>query len=573
MEFGSSATTTNNGATSIYNGGGASFSSTSTASSSSSGYPSSIASQTTNKPGLTNSSSASSSSSSGAAGGGPPPQSTTWLREGLPLLEFQQQVLQQLREIWMEERRKLAQNGGHFLMGGSCRSNIRQGSSLGGGNNGVNPSCLSFTGRSGSARDILQGGESCGRKLGESSVWDTPRRSGRSSGGGAGGRQLYTPGVYQPSSCLRDRDDIYDYVPPRRKPSPDVDDDDDERNNDSPGVQCAARLGGATHSRFDRGDRSSSGRLRSNDCAFVLSPRHREATTPTTGGRFSTSRGRGSSSAVNSNSSTSSSHPNHGQPLAYYTISGSCSSSTANPAQSGSNSQYGVVSGFPHYQYPRGSTTDDTVGCRTLVNLHKLGRRLGLTRFFRTLRLQNADGSTTETTMRHYFNSPTTSSDRVLYAITPTSAETLARLRRLQPQPNHNSGFQADDGEGQFQLERIIGSPSVSSEPNSLYDQESGGGCNDSAQFLSLPVNQHMETINRLKYEYEQRNRKRDDNSSAKEHKVPRYEDVDVISVDLNYEQEAQEQNSTRFSTENKKDKKTNSSVSSLVRNFITVVL
>ncbi|OXA50704.1 hypothetical protein Fcan01_14313 [Folsomia candida] len=533
MEFSSSSITTVNNGVSTYNGGGASFSSTSTASSSSSGYPSSIASLTTNnKPASTNSSSASSSSSSGAAavgtmttGGGGPPPSTTWLREGLPLLEFQQQVLQQLREIWLEERRKLARNGGHLVMGGSGVGNMRMGSGLGGGSGGVNPSCLGFSGRSGSAQDILQGGESCGRKLGGSSGWDTPRRSGkgRSSGSGAGGGQLYTPGVYQPSSCLRDRDDIYDYVPPRRKPLPDVDDDDDERNNDSPVAQCSTRLRGATLSRLGRGGRSSSSGLCSSggrDYGFILSPRHRGATTSTTGGKFSTLRGRNSSSAVNSNSSTSSSQANQGLPqnsLSSYTISGSCSSSTTTSAHSGSNSQYGFVSGFPHYQYPRGSTGDETVGCRTLVNLHKLGRRLGLTRFFRTLRLQNADGSASGTTTRHYFNSPATSSDRVLYAITPTSAETLARLRRLQAQTNHNSGFQADDispGELEYQLDGAMGS-SISdgngSDSNIMNRQSPiESGCRGGGPLASLPSNERIiETINRLKYEELQRRKQR----------------------------------------------------------------
>ena len=95
-----------------------------------------------------------------------------------------------------------------------------------------------------------------------------------------------------------------------------------------------------------------------------------------------------------------------------------------------------------------GMNGGETMGCRTLVNLHKLGRRLGLSRFFRTLRIQNPDGSTTCETRRRYLNKSSTSSDRVLYGITPTSAETLARLRRMQAQQqttNNNPGFLQDD--------------------------------------------------------------------------------------------------------------------------------
>jgi len=84
---------------------GTSFSSTS---SSSSGYPSSYLTSsststtqqhTANVLGNASSSSKGSSSSSSS--------SSNWIREGLPLLEFQHQVLQQLREIWLEERRKM----------------------------------------------------------------------------------------------------------------------------------------------------------------------------------------------------------------------------------------------------------------------------------------------------------------------------------------------------------------------------------------------------------------------------------------------------------------------------------
>lgn len=101
-----------------------------------------------------------------------------------------------------------------------------------------------------------------------------------------------------------------------------------------------------------------------------------------------------------------------------------------------------------------GTDRDETVGCRTLVNLHKLGRRLGLTRFFRTLRIQNPDGSG-ETMHRQYLNSTGSSSSGssgVLFGInTPCSSETLGRLRRFQSEtarcsPNEDEALEEQPG-------------------------------------------------------------------------------------------------------------------------------
>jgi hypothetical protein len=88
-----------------------------------------------------------------------------------------------------------------------------------------------------------------------------------------------------------------------------------------------------------------------------------------------------------------------------------------------------------------GGGVESGVGCRTLVSLHKLGRRLGLTRFFRTLRIQNADGSG-ETCTRRYLNHQTTTSERggMYYSGDSSHADageaTLGTLRRFQSVPN-----------------------------------------------------------------------------------------------------------------------------------------
>lgn len=55
----------------------------------------------------TSSVSATSRSTISPASGNAGTSSGNWTTQGLPLLEFQQQVLHQLRELWLEERRKL----------------------------------------------------------------------------------------------------------------------------------------------------------------------------------------------------------------------------------------------------------------------------------------------------------------------------------------------------------------------------------------------------------------------------------------------------------------------------------